>query len=75
MLDPVELYNRFEYHPPANENIAQAHSRIREDCKTLALKLNTLPAGREQSLAITHLEEVMFWANAAIARSDDNVRD
>lgn len=27
-----------------------------------------LPDGREKSLAMTRLEEVMFWSNAAIAR-------
>ncbi len=28
------------------------------------------PDSRELSLAITHLEEVVFWANAAIARHE-----
>jgi hypothetical protein len=27
------------------------------------------PEGRELSLALSNLEEVMFWANAAIARN------
>ncbi len=31
--------------------------------------LNKLcPESREKSLALTHLEEVVFWANASIAR-------
>jgi len=34
------------------------------------LELNEIiPDGREKSLAITHLEEVMFWSNAGLARS------
>jgi hypothetical protein len=27
-----------------------------------------VPEGREKALALTNLEQVMFWANAAIAR-------
>jgi hypothetical protein len=30
-----------------------------------------LPEGREKALAVTHLEEVMMWSNAAIARQAD----
>lgn len=26
---------------------------------------------REQSLALTHIEEALFWANAAVARYDE----
>jgi hypothetical protein len=45
---------------------------VRQACRRLADELNAkLPEGREKSLAITHLEEVMFWGNAAIARSND----
>lgn len=31
-----------------------------------------VPAGREQSLMLTKLEEALFWANAAIARDERN---
>lgn len=31
---------------------------------------NVCPSSRELSLALTKLEEVVFWANAAIARED-----
>jgi len=39
-------------------------------CRNAAEELVDLtgPSTREQSLAITHLEEAMFWANAALAR-------
>jgi hypothetical protein len=29
---------------------------------------NTVPEGREKSLALTRLEEALFWSNAGIAR-------
>lgn len=68
-MDTTDLINRFEYHKPDAEK-AETHAAIRERCLMLAEQLNEcLPEGREKSLAITHLEEVMMWSNAAIARN------
>jgi hypothetical protein len=65
-----DIANRFEYHPPPNDNIVKAHEAVRTTCRMSAdILLKATPPGREQSLAITKLEEAMFWANAAIARS------
>lgn len=67
-----DLCNRFEFHPANTEEIAQKHNAVRNLCLDLAEALNELvPEGREKSLAITHLEEVMMWANAGIARSNE----
>ena len=68
----AELNNRFDYHPPKSTAIADTHAAVRAKVKTLALWIDrNTPEGREQALAITKLEEALFWANAAIARQSD----
>jgi hypothetical protein len=68
MLGP-DLDNRFAHHPPRDDATRGAHEKVRALCRAVAEELNRLlPEGREKSLAITHLEEVCMWSNAAIAR-------
>lgn len=66
-----DIENRFVFHAASRFNSADRHEQVREGCRLLAHGLNnTLPEGREKALAITNLEQVMFWANAAIARDE-----
>lgn len=66
----LELKNRFRYHAPKDETTKQNHEFIREMCLELAKSISAVvPNGREQALALTKIEEVMFWANAGIARN------
>jgi hypothetical protein len=45
--------------------------QLRDATKNLAhLIINLTPSSREQSLALTHLEEAVMFANAAIARNE-----
>jgi hypothetical protein len=68
-MNEDELRNRFAYHPPKTPERVSQHEEVRKQCLTFALLLNfLLPEGREKALAVTHLEEVMMWANASIAR-------
>jgi hypothetical protein len=63
-----DLYTRFLYHAP-DEQDALDHTAVRGMLLEVAERLcNLCPEGRELSLTITKLEEVMFWANAAISR-------
>ena len=68
-MDTADIANRFAFHAATDEEKRMDHTSVREYCRVLADFLNgKLPEGREKSLAITHLEEVMFWSNAALAR-------
>lgn len=65
----AELEHRFGFHP-ADERTGRLHEQVRDACLDAAVLVKTLtPECREQSLAVTKLEEAMMWANAAIARN------
>jgi hypothetical protein len=68
-MDSQDLVRRFTFHPANSPDRVSDHERVRQNYHLLAEELNGIvPEGREKSLAITRLEEVMFWANAGIAR-------
>lgn len=68
--------NNFTYHAPKEAQgtfVSQAsrYEFLRNEAKKLCEILQTnCPPSRELSVAITKLEEVMFWANASIARNE-----
>ena len=69
-MQQSDIDNRFAFHAASTEEKRNEHTSIRELCRVLATTLNEkLPEGREKSRAFTHLEEVMLWSNAAIARN------
>lgn len=64
------LANDFIYHPP-HGNQTDRYAEIRAKLlETANFIVDRTPESREQSLALTKLEEAMFWANAAIARNE-----
>jgi hypothetical protein len=66
----TRIDNNFKYHSP-KEDQPDRYSTIRAHAKELAHIINdNTPASREQSLALTALEECVMWANAAIARNE-----
>lgn len=69
MIPDEDLQNRFTYHAPPGPARVAAHVSIRESGLAMATYINdTVPDSREKSLAITRIEEAVFWANAALAR-------
>ena len=66
----MNLEHNFTYHSPKDGQPAM-YEAIRDAALEYARLIDVLvPNGREKSLAFTKLEEVVFWANAGIARGE-----
>lgn len=69
-LTGYQLVNRFSYHAPKGDQ-ALRYELIRDHAHDLAAFIvDKTPESREQSLALTKLEEAVMWANASIARNE-----
>ena len=65
-----ELEHRFTYHVPRTDQVPK-YGMIRDTGLDVAqLLVELCPDNRELALALTKLDEVVFWANAAIARGE-----
>lgn len=63
----MDLTRIFSYHRPFGTQPTR-YSQIREKAKELAqLVQDSTPTSREQSLALTAVQQAVMWANAAIA--------
>jgi hypothetical protein len=70
MAQDKDLEKRFTYHAPKGNQPAR-YNFLRDAAKSLAYVIKTAtPPSREQSLALTHLEQAVMWANAGIARNE-----
>lgn len=64
------LANDYTYHPPKPDQIPR-YEEIRDTGYRFAFLIARLtPPSREQSVALTLLEQVVMEANAAIARNE-----
>lgn len=70
--DLARVRNDFVFHPPIiGSDQSERYERIREMGRLMAEELLTLcPPSRELSVALTNLDQVVFWANASIARNE-----
>jgi len=68
MMDRLD--NDFRYHQPKDDQ-AERYQAIREKARELAVLIcENSPVSREQSVALTHLDQVVMNTNAAIARNE-----
>ena len=66
-MEHAAIENSFTYHAPKG-NQQERYVKLRDTAKALAYLIKeTVPTCREQSLAITKLEESIMWANKGIA--------
>ena len=65
-----QVENNFTYHP-SKDGQQKRYQRIREYAQTMgSILITNCPESRELSLALTHVEDAVMWANAAIARNE-----
>ena len=68
-MENKQIENNFTYHSP-KEGQPEKYANLRVAAKDLAYLIDELvPNSREKACALTKLEEVVFWANAGIARN------
>ncbi len=66
-----EIIHRFTYHPPRVDQAIYRYKVIRSQALKLAnVLVDCCPDSRELRTSLTKLDEVVFFANAAIARNE-----
>ena len=64
-----QIENNFNYHEP-KPGQTEKYNLLRQKSKDLTYLIDDIcPNSRERALAMTKLEEVVMWANSAIARN------
>ncbi|MEA3246274.1 MAG: hypothetical protein U9Q74_08980 [Gemmatimonadota bacterium] len=66
----ADIERRFTYRSPKGDQLDR-YAALRSGAKNLAWQIfQSTPPSREQSLALTKLEEAIMHANSAIARNE-----
>lgn len=64
------IENTYTYHAPKGDQ-TRRYQALRDTAKGLAFLICAYsPTSREQSLALTNLEDALMWANKAIANNE-----
>lgn len=67
-----EIRDRLSYHPPSEAGVKR-HEDLTAAFQVAAETIEqTVPEGREKSVAFTHLETAKMWASAGVARNPDS---
>lgn len=69
-----DIENRFSFHPPTTDLVAQAHGKVRSILEAaakeaLSVAVDIAPWGAEAEHALKALDEAAMWLNAHIARN------
>lgn len=71
MITNAEIDRRFDLHRTVDPEANETMDRLRAAYKRLAvLVADTAGSNREQALALTALEESLFWAIGSVVRPD-----
>lgn len=65
-----DIEKRFTSHVPTLRRIELMDKARRAALECARILADCAPESRELSIALTKIEEAMFWTNAGIARSD-----
>ena len=72
-LSAEEIQNRVTFHSPTPSGIDRHAVLSKAAGYLLSVIEDTVPDGREKSLAITNVEQAKMWASAGVARNPDTV--
>jgi hypothetical protein len=70
-MDEAEILHRFKEHEPKDAEVKMKLEAFEMEFASIALMINRLPTCREQSLALTSLEESAMWVRETILRTQN----
>jgi len=73
-MDNLDIERTYQHHVPFGTQIVR-YQNIRDKAKEFALMVNSqCPESREKALALTNLQQAVFWMNASIAINEKEIK-